>query len=34
MSALETLARLPRATVEFANLILTTPDADDRRHAA
>ena len=27
MSPLETLARLPRATVEFANLILTTPDA-------
>ena len=27
MSTVETLARLPRATVEFANLILTTPDA-------
>ena len=27
MSALQTLARLPRATFEFANLILTTPDA-------
>ena len=27
MSTAETLARLPRATVEFANLILTTPDA-------
>lgn len=27
MSALDTLARLPRATVEFANIILTTPDA-------
>ncbi len=26
-STAETLARLPRATVEFANLILTTPDA-------
>ncbi len=27
MSAIETLARLPRATLEFANVILTTPDA-------
>ncbi|HEY5316493.1 MAG TPA: alpha/beta fold hydrolase [Solirubrobacteraceae bacterium] len=27
MSALETLARFPRATFEFANVILTTPDA-------
>ncbi|GAC1581450.1 MAG: alpha/beta fold hydrolase [Candidatus Dormibacteria bacterium] len=27
MSALDTLARLPRAAVEFANVILTTPDA-------
>ena len=27
MSALETFTRLPRATVEFANVILTTPDA-------
>src|ERR1700733_1976402 len=27
MSTLETLARLPRATVELANLILTVPDA-------
>ena len=27
MNTVETLARLPRATVEFANLILTTPDA-------
>ncbi|HLH64490.1 MAG TPA: alpha/beta fold hydrolase [Solirubrobacteraceae bacterium] len=27
MSALRTLSRLPRATIEFANLILTTPDA-------
>ena len=27
VSALETLARLPRATFDFANVILTTPDA-------
>lgn len=27
MNAIETLARLPRATLEFANVILTTPDA-------
>ena len=27
MNALQTLTRLPRATVEFANVILTTPDA-------
>jgi polyhydroxyalkanoate synthase len=27
MSTLETLSRLPRATFEFANVILTTPDA-------
>ncbi len=27
MSALQTLSRLPRATLEFANVILTTPDA-------
>jgi polyhydroxyalkanoate synthase len=27
VSALETLARVPRATLEFANVILTTPDA-------
>jgi polyhydroxyalkanoate synthase len=27
MSALATLSRLPRATLEFANVILTTPDA-------
>jgi polyhydroxyalkanoate synthase len=27
VSAIETLARLPRATLEFANVILTTPDA-------
>ncbi|MHB1568916.1 MAG: alpha/beta fold hydrolase [Solirubrobacteraceae bacterium] len=27
MSGLGTLSRLPRATIEFANLILTTPDA-------
>lgn len=27
MGPLETLARLPRATVEFANVVLTTPDA-------
>ncbi len=27
MSAIETLAALPRATFEFANVILTTPDA-------
>ena len=27
MSALDTLSRLPRASVEFANVILTTPDA-------
>ena len=27
MSALDTLGRLPRASLEFANVILTTPDA-------
>lgn len=27
MSTLETISRLPRATLEFANIILTTPDA-------
>ena len=27
MSAIGTLAQLPRATFEFANVILTTPDA-------
>lgn len=27
MNPLETLARLPRATVEFTNIVLTTPDA-------
>ncbi|MFZ1993890.1 MAG: alpha/beta fold hydrolase, partial [Solirubrobacteraceae bacterium] len=27
MSALDTLSRLPRASVEFANVVLTTPDA-------
>jgi polyhydroxyalkanoate synthase subunit PhaC len=27
MSTIESLARIPRATIEFANLILTTPDA-------
>src|SRR6201999_3591516 len=27
MSALDTLSRIPRASVEFANVILTTPDA-------
>jgi len=27
MSGLDTLSRLPRATLEFANVILTTPDA-------
>jgi polyhydroxyalkanoate synthase len=27
VNAIETLARLPRATLEFANVILTTPDA-------
>jgi polyhydroxyalkanoate synthase len=27
MTTLETLSRLPRATLEFANVILTTPDA-------
>jgi polyhydroxyalkanoate synthase subunit PhaC len=28
VSALETLSRLPRATLEFANVLLTTPDAE------
>ncbi len=28
MSVLDTIARLPRATVEFTNLLLTTPDAE------
>ncbi|MDQ6806594.1 MAG: hydrolase, partial [Actinomycetota bacterium] len=27
MSTLRTLSRLPRTAVEFANVILTTPDA-------
>ena len=27
MSTIESLARIPRATIEFANVILTTPDA-------
>ena len=28
MTPVDTLLRLPRATLEFANLILTTPDAE------
>jgi poly[(R)-3-hydroxyalkanoate] polymerase subunit PhaC len=28
MNGLDTIARLPRATVEFTNLLLTTPDAE------